>query len=83
MGRSFIDAINYTNLNKDLWNRMYYTCFNDWRIIYGYECDSSLFQEYLLDTYGIRHHPLPFNESNYYVVDEKKYLFFQLKYSNE
>jgi len=76
--KSFSQAVDYVNNNQENWNRMINLCYDEWAFDL---IDGKPFDQYVLAEYGIKINPLSYNSHNYQVVDNKKYLLFQIKFS--
>lgn len=77
--KSFAQAVDYVNRNQDQWDRMIDACYREWEYI-PYD-DMRKFEQWALDEYGIKIDPKSYNNRNYTVVNDKKYLLFQIKFS--
>lgn len=75
---TFSQAVDYVNNNQETWNRMISLCHDEWAFDLT---DGSTFEDYVFNVYGIEMHPLGYNQFNYHVIDSKKYLLFQIKFS--
>lgn len=82
--KSFAQAIDYVNLNQDEWNRMIESCYKEWVSETNHIDSKDWFEEfdqYVSSKYGIRIIPLKYNTFNYQVVDQKKYMLFQIAFA--
>lgn len=78
---SFVQAVDYVNLNQATWDRMIDSCYNQW----AFELeprDPRPFETYVLEKYGIRVNPLKYNSRSYLIADTKKYMLFQIEFSH-
>lgn len=80
--KSFVEAVDYVNLNQSMWNQMIERCYTEWvRETSPIANDFTAFDQYVSTKYGIRIDPLIYNSFNYQVVDRKKYMFFQMTFA--
>lgn len=86
--RGFVEAIGYVARNEEMWVRMINDCYKEWaqecrdRSEYKFPMmDQVKFKEEMLQKYGIDCFFGDQGTWDFHVVDEKKYSFFQIKYT--
>ena len=78
MGSTFTQAVDYVNRNQQHWDSMIDKCFREWSSEYLLD---STFDDYALNSYGIRLSSRSYNDVNYFVEDPRKYSLFLIKFT--
>jgi|FreactcultureFD7_1027221.scaffolds.fasta_scaffold00826_19 hypothetical protein len=85
MNRISTEIVNYINPNIGIQREVIIQYREEWFGEYNISVRDTVlmgkFRKHLLETYGIDHHVIPFDDDDFYIVDEKKYMVFQMKYA--
>lgn len=74
--KTFVEAVDYVKSVDDFCRVAVDQCYEKWKQVYG-QYTEQYFSDHLEVKYGIKLD----KSGGYYVVDERKYLLFRLKYS--
>lgn len=75
--KTFAEAVVFDNSVNDFCQKAVDHCYNQWKISYG-DYTEQYFIDHLEVVYGVKLD----RSGGYYVVDERKYLLFRMKFSD-